>query len=72
MTGTERPLPDDFVVASGETVRAQLLARDIRIPGHATASLERTRNAIRQLSAAHMLTSAERKRLDKRFSSLVR
>lgn len=49
----------------------QLRAQDIHIPGHATASLERTRRAIVQLRAAGIITRAQRDRADAKFIKLV-
>ena len=54
-----------------QTVRDQLVSQGYRIPLHATASLERTRQAILQLGAASMITAAERARLHRRFEKLV-
>lgn len=61
----------DLEVVSLETVREQLHARAIHIPGHATASLERTRQAIVQLSVTGMITDKELARVEKRFRKLV-
>jgi len=54
-----------------QTVRDQLVSQGYHIPLHATASLERTRQAILQLGAASMITAAERARLHRRFEKLV-
>lgn len=58
----------DVEVISLDTVYRQLKAHGIKIPGHASASLERSRQAIVQLSAAGLLTNQEYIRLKKRFS----
>lgn len=55
-----------------DTVKQQLNAQDIHIAGHATASLERSRQAILQLGAANILTVQARRRCEKRFRGAVR
>lgn len=60
------------VEASGEHIRDQLRAQGIRLPLHATASLERSRQAVAQLFLAGMLSVAECQRMDKRYVKLVK
>lgn len=54
-----------------DTVRKQLNDQDIRIVLHATASLERSRQAILQLGAANILPKKERRLVERRFRVAV-
>ena len=54
-----------------EPIAKQLRAQGIHIPGHATASLERSSRAILQLAAARLITSRTRDALRLKFLKLV-
>lgn len=59
-------------VRSTQSVKEQMKAQGVHIAGHATASLERSRQAILQLGAANILSVADRARCEKRFRVAVR
>ena len=58
-------------VRTTETVKDQINAQHLRMVGHATASLERSRRAILQLGAANLITATHRKAIERRFRLAV-
>lgn len=57
---------------NGDHIRDQLRRQGIRMPLHATASLERSRQAVAQLFLCSILSVAEVKRFDNRYIKLVK
>jgi hypothetical protein len=53
-------------------IRLQLRTQGLKLPGHAVASLERTRRGIIQLKAAGVIRHPEWRRMDVRFNHVVR
>ena len=58
-------------VRTTETVKDQINAQYLHMVGHATASLERSRQAILQLGAANLMTATQRKGVERRFRLAV-
>lgn len=54
-----------------DSIAKQLRAQGIHIPGHATASLERTRRALWQLGATRIISRREHERAERRFGRLI-
>lgn len=73
---TEKPLgvrgrAIHIEVRTTETIKDQLNSQYLHIAGHATASLERSREAILQLGAANLLTPRQRAGIERRFRLAV-
>lgn len=58
-------------VLSTETIKDQINAQYLHMAGYATASLERSRQAILQLGAANLLTPHQRAAVERRFRLAV-
>lgn len=54
-----------------DRMREQLRAQGIKLPGHASASLERTRRALWQLRATGILQSRSLEGINRRYLALV-
>ena len=55
-----------------EHIRDQLRAQGIKLPLHTTASLERTRRAIIQLSATRCISAAQASRAELRLLAIIK